>query len=701
MSSLESDLRIELIKGENSPYVQEINRLGDANVKTFAFRKHSFYKKYANNPGILVAFVNNDLAGYLIWSINKKKRLTRLWQLCVKNEYQGQKIAKYLHQEFVKLASQGSREIRLECKDNYGIDGMWQSLGYSSIFEKQAKMQGDTLKTWSMQFISHEPSIFSYISSELSNLNCSIDAYTLQDFIENDDQKDSIKWLSSYLGVCVTDEFFNEIDKFEHRNREKLRNLIIIGQIAKQLCDPFKFEQSCQIVKDVLDQNSIELDETSIRHLARCLAAEIPYFITKKSDVLRLSSFLLDTGVQIISLEEAIDLRENDTDITEYQPARLANKTVQLKDLNQFSLEEIGGAIHRLYANSDREKLFKDLQNYRNTKKDFCNYILTYENEPHILIVYNISQKEQLETPLLRVIKETNLTTTLLNFVVNELLEVATEKNCPFLKITDPHLREPEKIILARQYFTENQQGFEWVKSCYRDTLNSHEVVKYLDQASKDHPEYSRAARFLSSWLNSQEVLNDSLYCMDIERLLWPLKIENSHIPNFIIPIKPEYAKELFDKNLAMETLFGIQRTDLFLGLDRVYYKSPRSNAGLKKAPARILWYVSKSKDSGHSSLSAIRACSQIDDVIIDTPEEVYKKFQHLGYYNLKQIQSCSNSDQVMAIKFSHTELFTNPIDQTIIKQCLESSAPMQSMRQISQEEFITLYRLGFNLKIK
>jgi hypothetical protein len=54
-----------------------------------------------------------------------------------------------------------------------------------------------------------------------------------------------------------------------------------------------------------------------------------------------------------------------------------------------------------------------------------------------------------------------------------------------------------------------------------------------------------------------------------------------------------------------------------------------------------------------------------------------------------------------MAIKFSHTELFTNPIDQTIIKQCLESSAPMQSMRQISQEEFITFYRLGFNLKIK
>ena len=151
-------------------------------------------------------------------------------------------------------------------------------------------------------------------------------------------------------------------------------------------------------------------------------------------------------------------------------------------------------------------------------------------------------------------------------------------------------------------------------------------------------------SNFLKSWLNSEEVLNDPLYCMDIERLLWPLKIEDAYIPNFIIPIKPEYAKDLFDENLARENLFGVQRTELFLGLDPIYYKSPKSNAGLKKAPARIFWYVSKSKDSGYSNLSSIRACSQVDDVIIDTPEALYTKFQHLGYYNLEQIKSCSKS---------------------------------------------------------
>ena len=644
MSSLESDLRIELIQDENSPYVKEVNELADANIKTLGFRPYSFYKQRAKNPGILIALKQETMVGYLIWSVNQKTRCTRLWQLCIKSDYQGQKIAKRLNNELVKLTRNYSREIRLECKDNYGIDDMWCALGYSSIFEKPAKTLGDTLKVWSMQFISNDRSIFSPNTSDLTNLKCSIDAYTLQSFIEQNKQETSIEWLRSYLGICVTDEIFNEIDKVYHKNKKNLWNLVK-SQFLNQECDPLKFQESYKIIKDILVKNNFELDEINIRHIARCLAADIPYFVTQKSNLLNLSSYLyMNTGVQIISLEEAIDLREINPDVVEFQPSRLDNKPVQLEGVDKFNLEEIGTKIHQLYPNSNKNILFKSLQKYNDNKASFGNFMLIYEGEPYILVVYDLSQNEQLEVPLLRVIKDTSLTTTLLNFVVNKLLKIAISNNYSFLKITDPFLRETEATILERQYFTKNIQGFEWVKPCYRDTLKSNEVVTYLAQISKVNPEYSNMSNFLKSWLNSEEVLNDPLYCMDIERLLWPLKIEDAYIPNFIIPIKPEYAKELFDENLARENLFGVQRTELFLGLDPIYYKSPKSNAGLKKAPARIFWYVSKSKDSGYSNLSSIRACSQVDDVIIDTPEALYTKFQHLGYYNLEQIKSCSKS---------------------------------------------------------
>lgn len=446
----------------------------------------------------------------------------------------------------------------------------------------------------------------------------------------------------------------------------------------------------------------MKLNVISIRHIARCLASKISYLITERNDLLHLSSLIYEnTGLQIISVEEAIDLREGNTDKIEYQPLLLENKSVQLQTLNDSILKDISKAIQELYPDSNHDNFLEKLNHYNNQKTNFQSYILTYENEPYILFIYDTSQKENIETPILRIIQETNLTSTLLNFVVNKLLEISISQNCSFLKITDPHLRESEQTLLKGQYFIKNKQGFEWIKACYRDTLNSQKVIAFLNQSSKNNPEYYSLSQILISWLNSDKVLQDPFYTMDIERLLWPLKIENAYMPNFIIPIKPEYAKELFDKDLAKENLFGSRRSDLFLSLDTVYYKSIQGNGGLKKAPARIFWYVSQCKDSGYSNISSIRACSQVDDVIIGTPEVLYKKFQHLGLYSFEQIKSCSKSKQVMAIKFSHTEQLSNPIELKKIQQCLEKRVTMQSTTKISQTEFITLYRLGFNLELK
>lgn len=702
MSSLESDVRIERIKDTNSPFIQEIIDLADANKKTLGFRPYSFYQQRTRKPGILVAFINDDLAGYLIWSVNNRKNYTRLWQLCIKQEHRGKQIAKMLNNALVELARNCSREIRLECKDNYGIDEMWRVLGYSSIFEKSAKTQGEILKVWSMQFINPGlPSIFSQSVFDDLIFECSIDAYTLQKFIEENQKEGSAEWLRSYLGICVTSEIFNEIDTLYSDNKKYLWSLVK-SHFSQKDCEFFELQKSSEFLKEILSKKEITLDEISSRHISRCLASKISYFITERNDLLNLSSLIYEnTGLQIISTEEAIDLREGNTDKIEYQPLLLENKSVQLQTLNDSILKNIGKVIQELYPDSNHDNFLEKLNRYNVQKTNFQCYILAYEDEPYILFVYDTSQKGHIETPILRIIQETNLTSTLLNFVVNQLLEISISQNCSFLKITDPHLREAEKGILESQYFIKNQQGFEWIKSCHRDTLNSQKVITFLNQSSKNNPEYSSLSQLLISWLNSEEVLQDPFYTMDMERLLWPLKIEDAYMPNFIIPIKPEYAKELFDKDLAKQTFLGSGRSDLFLSLDTVYYKSIKGHGGLKKAPARIFWYVSRSKDPGYSSISSIRACSQVDDVVIDTPEALYKKFQHLGLYNLEKIKSCSKSQQVMAIKFSHTEQLLNPIELKKIQQCLEKRVTMQSTIKVSQAEFITLYRLGFNLELK
>ena len=92
----------------------------------------------------------------------------------------------------------------------------------------------------------------------MTNLKCSIDAYTLQSFIEQNKQETSIEWLRSYLGICVTDEIFNEIDKVYHKNKKNLWNLVK-SQFLNQECDPLKFQESYKIIKDILVKNNFEL----------------------------------------------------------------------------------------------------------------------------------------------------------------------------------------------------------------------------------------------------------------------------------------------------------------------------------------------------------------------------------------------------------------------------------------------------------
>ncbi len=71
MSSEDNNVEIKLIH-EGSPFVEEINKLADENAKTLSFLPHPFYRQCAKKTGIFVALIDENLAGYLIWSMNSK-----------------------------------------------------------------------------------------------------------------------------------------------------------------------------------------------------------------------------------------------------------------------------------------------------------------------------------------------------------------------------------------------------------------------------------------------------------------------------------------------------------------------------------------------------------------------------------------------------------------------------------------------------
>jgi hypothetical protein len=100
-----------------------------------------------------------------------------------------------------------------------------------------------------------------------------------------------------------------------------------------------------------------------------------------------------------------------------------------------------------------------------------------------------------------------------------------------------------------------------------------------------------------------------------------------------------------------------------------------------------------------------IRACSFLDEVIVGPPKELFQRFQRLGVYEWNDIVSMVDEDyekEIMALRFSNTELLHNPIDLQTLRRILQETENvkplLQSPQPISAESFALLYAAGTSL---
>ncbi len=116
-------------------------------------------------------------------------------------------------------------------------------------------------------------------------------------------------------------------------------------------------------------------------------------------------------------------------------------------------------------------------------------------------------------------------------------------------------------------------------------------------------------------------------------------------------------------------------------------------------APGRILWYVSQ--DTGYPGSGYVRACSRLDEVLIDKPKSLYSRFRRLGIYEWRQVYETAGNNvenEIMAIKFSHTELFDTPVSWSDMQMILKNrgvKTTLESPISVDPGVFIEIYRTG------
>jgi hypothetical protein len=164
-------------------------------------------------------------------------------------------------------------------------------------------------------------------------------------------------------------------------------------------------------------------------------------------------------------------------------------------------------------------------------------------------------------------------------------------------------------------------------------------------------------------------------------------------LPTYCVPIKPYWASELFDTELSSSQLFHRER-DLALRREHVYYRTPTSAGGLR-APARILWYATGTGPGGKT----MRGTSLLREISIDTPERLHRRYGRLGVYELDQVRSVESSGMVMALRFTHTQLFAQPVPfaqyERVVKETTSKSVAVAGPQPVDERVFATLCRLA------
>ncbi|MDJ0731750.1 MAG: GNAT family N-acetyltransferase, partial [Crocosphaera sp.] len=564
-------VRIQAIN-ETSPYLPEVNKLGDANKATLGFFSKGTFEEKARNQQILVALSDRgEFMGYLMYRTVRSHNRISIIHLCIKNNYRGQGLAKQLLNYLKSITSQ-YRGIELRCRRDYGIDNMWSKLGFCAVYDKEAKTEGKLLTYWWLDY--GHPNLLSLINDQKSEskLSIIIDYFIFQEIYlhnhsskpQEEKSKDSqgllADWLEPNIEMWVTNEILNKINQINDYQKRKYIRDIFLGLSRINYTDK-QYQKFLKSIESFIQLNKISIDQSYIRHIAQSLASGINIILTKNIDIIQLSDQFYEAfKVIIISPNDFIKRFDDIEQQINYQ-SRLFAGIHALKQL-PINLEEVNKLKNDVVNNRSEDEKQYFLENLRHFlfKKDTheCLIIKDEDNESIALIVYNRSKKDQLEIPLIR-ISQHYLAETVARHLLFTSISLSAQEGRQLTKITDQYLQEKIINMIKEYYFIKTKNELLKLNLSLVDTKKN--ISNKLTHLQSILPELSHSCKKFSETLRTNKLNKENILL--IERYLFPLKIIDHDIHNFIIPIQPIWAANLFDKELAEQTLWGFSKIEL------------------------------------------------------------------------------------------------------------------------------------------
>ncbi|WP_405840157.1 GNAT family N-acetyltransferase [Streptomyces sp. NBC_01518] len=682
------EIEVLPVPGEGSELMGPVIALGDRYTRYLGLLTPPAYHKHAEDGGLLAAVEDGEVVGYALFGLPKRNPYVRLAHLCVAEEHRKKGVA---HRLIKTIREQHAHRlgIRAKCRRDYGLSGMWASLGFVPKGESVGRGKDrEILDTWWLD-LGHED-LFTEAQSE-ALLVVTVD-HSVFAGLHGAGSEQAVKesqaleagWLADLIELAHTPQLLHavrDVEKAEERRHQRA------GLAGLRPLSPDTTAVSVRLAELVAavrkESPGVPLaaeQRAHLRYVAETSCAGLQVLVTRDPGLAALADIAWGVArVKVVS-PAVVTLHVDELHQAQvYRPADLMGTAFSAETVTPGSEGELVAFFDQ--ADGDRGSAFAERLKRLATDGVLWHRELLRDGagRPVALNVWAMDGRT-LNVAFLRTASHP-LGETLARQLLFMLKKLARERSAQAVRIADPYMSTAAKAAASSDGFIADESGFTAVLV---DVCGSADAV-------------SAVAAEIGSRLGRVMPALDPQVPPEIasmaERVWWPVKLIDSALPSFIAPIKPRWSTELFDVPAML-----VPRADV-LGISRehVYYRSSGHRG--ESVPARILWYVSKGT-SGQQGKMVI-GCSRLDEVIVDEPDTLFTRFEHLGVYGRADVRVAvgnSGSGKVMALRFSDTEIFPVPVTHsrlTGLARKLRLPLPLTSLSKISNALFQAVYEEG------
>ena len=685
---MQANVSISYLESESDGF-DELLDLYRANKKTLGFLPDGAFLEALRSRHILVATDGSGaLAGYLLFRVVGQS--ATITHLCVNSQMRKSGIGRSLVEVLIEDSSGTLYGVRANTRQDYPVSRIWESMGFAVIDEKPGR--GSDMMPVLTWRLSHEQlDLFDQIpaTKPIAVLDTNI-VIEIQDNASEDSVGLIEPWINDHLKFAITEHFRTDIAKNLDAPKRKSRiqwateTFGIVGKSTsanRKIAD--KLEASIENSPGTVD----------LSHLAAAIAAEAKFFVTKDRNLItRLKPVAASYGVAIVEPADLISASDDILGRGQYQPARLAGTDMAIEKLGDTA--NIDDLCARFANNAGGE-----------TNANFRGILRQVLSSPDKYSVRTIVDNSQSGIERVKALFATQLTPKRVevnlfrtensstgNLVADQisitLSEAATENKCYVTRVSDRFMREGTTRSLIEAGFSPT--GYEFSKISIPGVWDRESLADEISKLSPNHDGPSTSAvTLLTSHLRSD--MMSSLTQKTAEHLLWPVIIEDGIMPWWIVPIRPEWAAQLFDTRTAAASMFGSSPQSM-LRRSNVYYRSATNP--LRTTPARILWYVSEGTGN-YPYRKGIAATSILDETHVLPASAAFSRFKDFGVFSQEAIQNTANkTGEVNVLQFSRNLVLPKNVPFSGISEILRKS-------NVSSNNFVAPYRVDSAIGLK